>query len=319
MNVQVTPTDHRFRHEALFYNSPESFLAGTVPFLREGVRNGEAVLVVESAAKIQALKSALGSEAAGVLFADMAGVGANPARIIPAWQDFVDSFSGTGRSMRGIGEPIWKERTPEELIECQRHESLLNVAFADGEPWYLLCPYDTAALPSDVIEEARRSHALLSDGHAHVESPVFRGVEESGAPFDTPLPEPQAAFSRLEFGLRDLKVVRDMAGAHAESFGLSASRARGFVIAVNEIATNSVGHGGGRGVMRIWQEANQLTCEIADAGRFNLPLADRMRPAADSSGARGLWLANQLCDLVQIRSVPQGSIVRLHMREPAGR
>jgi len=109
-----------------------------------------------------------------------------------------------------------------------------------------------------------------------------------------------------------------MARAHAESFGLSATRAGGFAIASNEIATNSVRHGGGRGVMRIWHEGHKLTCEIADSGRFNQPLADRMRPAADTAGARGLWLANQLCDLVQIRSVPQGTIVRLHMRDSAG-
>jgi prepilin-type processing-associated H-X9-DG protein len=34
--------------------------------------------------------------------------------------------------LRGAGEPIWPERRPAELVECQRHESLLNVAFADG-------------------------------------------------------------------------------------------------------------------------------------------------------------------------------------------
>ena len=40
-----------------------------------------------------------------VAFADMANVGANPARIIPAWSDFVASHSGSGRPLRGIGEP----------------------------------------------------------------------------------------------------------------------------------------------------------------------------------------------------------------------
>ena len=35
--------------------------------------------------------------------------------------------------------------------------------------------------------------------------------------------------------------------------------------------------------------------------------------AGDATG-RGLWLANQLCNLVQIRSSPEGTTVRLHMR-----
>ena len=31
-------------------------------------------------------------------------------------------------------------------------------------------------------------------------------------------------------------------------------------------------------------------------------------------GGRGVWLANQLCDLVQIRSGAAGTVVRLHAR-----
>ena len=45
----------------------------------------------------------------------------------------------------------------------------------------------------------------------------------------------------------------------------------------------------------------------------------RRSPAASARvhgqpGGYGLWLANQLCDLVQIRSLPAGTAVRLHMR-----
>ena len=61
----------------------------------------------------------------------MAEIGANPACIIPAWRDFVDECAEAGRAIRGIGEPIWADRSPAELVECQRHESLLNLAFAD--------------------------------------------------------------------------------------------------------------------------------------------------------------------------------------------
>jgi hypothetical protein len=31
-------------------------------------------------------------------------------------------------------------------------------------------------------------------------------------------------------------------------------------------------------------------------------------------GNRGLWIANQVCELVQIRTFPTGSVVRLHIR-----
>jgi anti-sigma regulatory factor (Ser/Thr protein kinase) len=34
-------------------------------------------------------------------------------------------------------------------------------------------------------------------------------------------------------------------------------------------------------------------------------------PPLSDEGGRGLWLANQLCDLVQIRSGENGTVVRL--------
>ena len=42
-------------------------------------------------------RSDLGPQEASVRYADMAEVGANPARIIPAWRDFVDECQASGR------------------------------------------------------------------------------------------------------------------------------------------------------------------------------------------------------------------------------
>ena len=86
------------------------------------------------------------------------------------------------------------------------------------------------------------------------------------------------------------------------------------MLAVNEIATNSIRHGGGSGTLRVWLEAGVLICEVRDSGHLDDPLAGRRRPSPSDYGGRGLWLANQVCDLVQLRSFPQGSAVRLHMR-----
>src|SRR6202035_2440264 len=97
-------------------------------------------------AKIERLQDELRDTAGGVVFADMAGVGANPARIIPAWREFVDAHASSAKRLRGIGEPVWAERDATTLVECQRHEQLLNLAFEQGRPWWLLCPYDTSTL-----------------------------------------------------------------------------------------------------------------------------------------------------------------------------
>jgi anti-sigma regulatory factor (Ser/Thr protein kinase) len=316
MTGSAAHTD-QFRHEALLYSGWAEFVAGTVPFIREGVKAGEPVLVVESAEKINMLRIALGDEAGAVMFADMAGVGGNPARIIPAWEDFVSRHGASGRRLRGIGEPIWKDRSPSELVECQRHESLLNTAFAHGRPWTLLCPYDTANLDHRVIAEARQSHEFVIEGGKVERSDLFRGVEASGAPFDAELAEPTTGVWRLSFAADDLVAVRGLVSRHALTAGLPTSRAAELVSATNEVATNSILHGGGGGHLRLWQEPSSLVCEIRDSGHFNEPLVDRRRPPADLSAPRGLWLANQLCDLVQIRNLADGTVVRLHMRRAA--
>ncbi len=304
-----------FRHQALFYTGEADFLLGTLAFIRRGLESGEAVLVVVSASKIAALKRELGEDAQSVRFRDMAEVGANPARIIPLWRDFVAEHERDGRGLRGIGEPIWAERTADELIECQRHESLLNVAFAGGRSWQLLCPYDTTNLSPKVIDEARRSHTHVTERHVELPSPQYRGSDEAAAMFDAPLrPAPPDAAS-MPFRAGDLARLRAFASRHAGGAGLSDSKTTDFVCAVNEVATNSLSHGGGAGIFFIWDEDGCLTCEVRDRGRYDKPLADRERPNG-TDGGRGLWLANQLCDLVQIRSYPTGTVVRLLMRVP---
>jgi anti-sigma regulatory factor (Ser/Thr protein kinase) len=308
----------RFRHEALMYANTAEFVAGTVPFIRGGVEAGEPVLVVESVEKIEMLRAALGKDADAVHFADMADVGANPARIIPAWKEFVSRHGSGGRRLRGIGEPIWKGRSADELIECQRHESLLNVAFGRGKPWWLLCPYDTEKLDASVIEEARRSHEFVTEQNRVQRSGAFRGLEASGVPFNVPLPERGTGVGQFAFGAEDLASVRRFVSGNAVSAGLGAVGAGELVTAVNEVATNSIRHGGGNGKIRIWQEASAVVCEIRDSGRFDKPLADRQRPSRNVAAPRGLWVANQLCDLVQIRTLADGTVVRLHKRRSGG-
>src|SRR5207244_6913294 len=122
------------------------------------------VLVVAGSEKLDRLRAALDGRASHVLFADMAEVGTNPARIISSWKRFLAEHGTAGRQPRGIGEPIWRGRTDAELVECQRHESLLNLAFAGAPAWALMCPYDTETLDDAVVDEARRSHPYVVDG-----------------------------------------------------------------------------------------------------------------------------------------------------------
>ncbi len=303
-----------FRHEAMLYDGDGEFLRGTSSFVRDANESGEVVLVVVSAAKIDALRDELGRDAEDTLFADMHEVGANPAWIIPTWREFLESHAGDGAGVRGIGEPIWNGRTRDELVECQRHEELLNVAFADGSPWWLLCPYDVATLADDVVAEARRSHPFLWCDGAHAASAEVRDLAAMRAPFDAPLPDPPAGAECLAFEHPEsLAGVRAFVDARAAYAGLDPKRAASLVLATDEIASNSVRHGGGSGTLAMWATDLGAVCEVRDTGHLDDPLVGREHPALGRTDGRGVWIANQLCDLVQVRSTPSGTIVRLHV------
>lgn len=303
-----------FHHATLFYAGEDGFLDGTLPFINEGVTAGEPILVAVANARSELLKQALGDEAELVHFADMRVLGSNPARIIPAWRHFLAEHSPDERPVRGIGEPIWAGRSDAEVTECQRHESLLNVAFDGGQAWRLLCPYDLDALDEEVIEAARRSHPFIArDGNSHV-SGAYVGQHEAPGPFDGVLPAPSTKPRELEFTTDGLRDLRSFVSRGAADASLDGSRTRDLVLAVNELATNSLRHGGGEGTVRMWTEADTLLCEVHDRGHIVEPLLGRDPPVAKQPGGRGLWVVNHLCDLVQIRSTPTGSVVRVHMR-----
>jgi anti-sigma regulatory factor (Ser/Thr protein kinase) len=307
-----------FRHEAMLYASQDEFLDGTTAFIREAVANREPVLVVVDAAKIAALEERLESTGpsghAGpgdVTFADMATVGQNPARIIPAWHDFVDRHRAAGRPMRGIGEPIWPGRSPTELVECRQHEALLNLAFADTDGFTLLCPYDVARLDPGVIEQAQGTHPAIRDVDGRAASGRYDGVHPA-ALLAEPLDPPPADAATLVFEDR-LLPVRRFATDVATTAGFG-HRVTDVALVVGELATNSLRHGGGRGTLRVWSSNGTLLCEVADHGEIVDPMIGRRRPSQRQLGGRGLWLVNQLCDLVQIRSNGAGSTVRAHLR-----
>jgi anti-sigma regulatory factor (Ser/Thr protein kinase) len=302
----------RFSHEALFYAGPRDFALRTAAFVRGGLPAGEPVLVMVTADKIDLLRAELGPDADRVRFEDMGEAGRNPGRIISAWADFAEAHLAEGRRLRGIGEPIWAGRSDDELVECQHHESLLNVAFGHAAGFRLLCPYDTEALPRDVIGEARHSHPLILDGDIVNECRDYRG-SDVGLRRDS-LPPPHGPSEEMGFHQTSLSKVRRFVSARAEDAGLTPDQVGDLVIAVNEAATNSIRYGGGHGVVRLWRDPGAVVCEVRDRGRIDQPLVGRRRPKPGSRGGHGLWMANQLCDLVQLRTRRSGTVVRMHMR-----
>ena len=204
-------------------------------------------------------------------------------------------------------------------MNCHNHEAPLEPAFAGGGcPWQLICPYDVDGLDDQVIEEAERRHEFIAgDGGS-------RGDERDGyphepsRPFERALPQPPATVRELAFTGAQLGSLRRFLSQWAAEQALPADAADELVLAVNELATNSIRYGGGGGTLRTWRDGDSLVCEVLDEGHIQDPLIGRSRPAANEHTGRGLWLVNQLCDLVEIHSSPAGTVVRVHKSCAAG-
>jgi anti-sigma regulatory factor (Ser/Thr protein kinase) len=300
-----------FSHQLAFYDDADGFLASAVPYLREGLELDEPILAALPPAKIELLRGELGSDAGAVEFADIEVLGRNPARLIPAWRDFLDTRAPEGGGIRGIGESIWPARSPAAVDECERHESLLNLAFHDVPATAILCCYDSRALDDDVLDAALLSHPQERSGNGAADNPEWD--DHRPEPFAGVLaPAPLGAFE-LGFDRDTLHTLRAAIGLEAAEAGLSEQRAGDVVLAVAELAANSVIHGGGHGTATIWRDPQALVVEVHDQGRIEQPLAGRLRPTPTQENGRGLWVANQVCDLVQIRSGTAGTRARLWM------
>jgi anti-sigma regulatory factor (Ser/Thr protein kinase) len=294
----------------MFYSGDEEYVAGVRAFAADGLDAGGAVLVAVPEPKLTLLRNALSDLGDDVHFVDMRRAGVNPARIIPFIEEFVDDHSDV--PVRFVGEPIWADRTEAETVEGVRHEGLINEAFAEAD-LHVLCPYDRRDLAPGVLDDARRTHPTIwADGERHTCDDYVDPLETYAAA-GRPLPEPSVVPLRVSVS-DGLVAFRSTVKEEARSAGIRPDRVAGFLLAANEAAANTLVHAGGDGSARIWHDENELVCEVSDTGVIDDPLVGRRVPPADRPGGRGIWLMNQLGDLVELRSGPRGTVVRIHMR-----
>ncbi len=300
-----------FAHEALFYRDASDYVAGTRPFIEGALARREPVLVAVPGPQLDLIGAALGERARDVRFLDMTRAGRNPGRIIP-WvlHAFLREFAG--QSARIIGEPVWAGRSADEYPACVQHEALINVAFA-GRVASILCPYDAARLPAEVLDDAACTHPVLVDVDARTDSPRYTDPADMVAAFNQPLAEPAPQTPTLDFDAPSLPLVREFVAVYADRAGLAAYRVGDLQLAANELATNAIVHGGGYGQLRIWRVDHHLVCEVRDRGIAEGPLTGLVPPAPDSLGGRGLVMVNYISDLVRIHTGPDGTAVRAYL------
>ncbi len=302
-----------FRHEALLWDGIDQYLAATVPFVRDGIAAGQPVMAAVHADRWAPLAKALDDDAARVDHVDLARLGHSPARVMAVWRRFADEAGEA--PCRGLGEAVWPDQDPARRAEGHVHEATLNVAIAAGTPLWLLCPYDVGGLDDAALREARRSHPCLTrPGSTHERSAEYAGPDHATTLAAERLPRPGplegtvAEFRRYRCG--DLARIRRFVLDRARAAGLPDDRADDLCVAVNELAANSIDHGGGDGMLRMWREPDRLVVEVSDAGTITDPLAGRVDPTLDQPRGRGLWMAHQLADLLQVRRTARGTVLR---------
>jgi serine/threonine-protein kinase RsbW len=113
-----------------------------------------------------------------------------------------------------------------------------------------------------------------------------------------------------------ITALRHSVAACAGAAGLTGDRLDDFVVAVNELLTNAVRHGGGIGRVAVWAADGDVVCEVSDSGG-GLAAArpePAVRPAADTPGGWGLWLAEELTDTFELVTGDDGTTVRVSSR-----
>jgi anti-sigma regulatory factor (Ser/Thr protein kinase) len=298
-------------HIAFLYRDPGEYLAHVLPFVRAGQARSEPVLVAVPGDLGPRVRAALRVPDGQVSFTDMRDLGRNPARITLALGTFADQHRG--QPIRAVTEPLWPGRTDAETAEVMKHESLVRLALRAVSA-RILCPYDASRLSPAVIDRACHSHPeILQRGHRRPSS-GYRATGGTGQQADLPPPPPSA--EHLSYGSQ-LHGVRALVGRYAERAGLPAGRCADLVLAVSELTANTLCHTTGGGTVHIWASGRDVICQVQDGGWLTDPMAGRTRPPAGSPG-QGLWVVNHICDLVQMRTGPAGTITRLWFRLPGG-
>ncbi|CAL9668565.1 anti-sigma factor RsbA family regulatory protein [Streptomyces sp. enrichment culture] len=307
--MSTATTDGTFTHPALFYRSEAEYTDRTVAFVREGLAADEPVAVAVPGPNLELVRAGLGTDARDVTFLDMTEAGRNPGRIIPGvLRAFADTHART--RVRIIGEPVWAGRSDAEYPACAQHEALINAAFA-GRAATILCPYDETRLAADVLADALVTHPTVITGGSERVSPEYdwRAVVSR---YNEPLGRAPGA-DVLAFGSAELPEARRFAVDRAAALGLTGRRLQDAELAVSELTTNSVVHGGGAGTVAVWAEAGQVVCEVRDAGRITDPLAGRRPPEHGQIGGRGLLLVHYVADLVRVHTTDEGTAVRFYL------
>ena len=302
-----------FRHWACIYHDDRQLLETAVPFLAAGLAAGEPVLAVTTRANLELIGAALGERAGDVDYAESVFFGRRPPQRVAAFNRYWTRHAAAGRGVRILAEPAWAGRPAREVAAWTRMESALNVALAAARI-AMICPYDTRTLGPDIVADAFRTHPAQITGEELSPSGDFADPGEFARSCDTgPLAQPPAGAAAFGFD-GDLRGLRRFIADRADAYGVTGDRAEMLVLAVSEVGAYLKNQGPGTAAVRAWEQPGAVVCDFRQPGdNVSDPLLG-LRPAGLEPGAGdGLWLANQICDWMEVRSGAEGCAIQLQV------
>jgi anti-sigma regulatory factor (Ser/Thr protein kinase) len=313
--VRATQDHLAASHGALVYHDPDGFVEGVDAFVRHGLRGGDQVLAIVTHEKAGWLREQLGSDADAIEFVDADLFYDRHGPMFSRLLGYLERHGVPGRGrVRIVAEQALALREAADVRAYMRYEAASNFAYSRFDA-SVLCPYDAARLPDEILRAALNTHPeILENGRSRrsgsfmdPRSFLRQSVRDRAAPTGI-------APCRLERP-EDIASARALVRGQAQAAGLAGQGVEDLMIAVSEVATNAFRHG--EAPRRLWSyvEDGHFVCKVTDAGSgLPDPLAGYFPPDRQRLDRRGLWLAHQLCDIVEVACDTTGTDVCLHMR-----
>jgi anti-sigma regulatory factor (Ser/Thr protein kinase) len=148
-------------------------------------------------------------------------------------------------------------------------------------------------------------------------TPADQVFDHGSPPINGVVPPPSAGTYAVD--LPALPGLRAEVARCGRMHGLDTAATNDLILAVNELLTNVMRHGGGFGRMWLWPQDGWYYCRVADDGP-GLPISLKelyeTRPPVTAPTGRGLWLIWQFVQRVRIQSGPRGTVVTLALPIP---
>jgi anti-sigma regulatory factor (Ser/Thr protein kinase) len=299
-------------HATFLYRTRQELAAAFAELIVTGTAAGEAVHVASTAEGLADLREQIDGRGLRATLVDLSRLGGNPGRVLSMMRMFAHEHRGT--PVRFLQQITWPGRPAEQLAEAVRNERLTRRAVAAASAT-VLCAYDARQEPGLAAATERAHPRVLGNGRWRF-STLYDEPGFAEARADPPLSMPPA--SAVAFTFRDEQAeVRQFTMTHAQRAGLPRDRVIDLVLAIGELAANTLRHTSQPGTLMLWHTDHEVIGQVSDTGQIDDPLAGTFRPGPTATTSRrGLWLVNQVADLVQIRTGSSGTVVRVHMCLP---